>query len=81
MRTTLTIDPDVAALLKRVLKETETSLKQAVNEALRRGLRDFQKSDRPGRRFKVKPFKGTRLLIDVTSTSRALAQAEGEWYK
>lgn len=39
MRTTLTLDDDVAALLARVRKARKTSLKQIVNEALRSGLR------------------------------------------
>lgn len=38
MRTTLTIDPDVAARLAEVQRETGLSFKEAVNQALRRGL-------------------------------------------
>lgn len=38
MRTTLTLDPDVAAKLKERMAETSSSLKEVVNEALRRGL-------------------------------------------
>jgi hypothetical protein len=37
MRTTLTLDEDVAALLERVRSQRSLGLKQAVNEALRRG--------------------------------------------
>lgn len=40
MRTTLTLDPDVAALLKKAVARGEVSFKQAVNDALRRGLSD-----------------------------------------
>ena len=36
MRTTLTLDPDVAALLKKTVARGHVSFKQAVNEALRR---------------------------------------------
>ena len=39
MRTTLTLDPDVTALAKRVQRERGQSFKAVVNEALRRGLR------------------------------------------
>ncbi len=39
MRTTLTIDPDIAAELARLRKARGVSLKAVVNEALRRGLR------------------------------------------
>ena len=37
MRTTLTLDEDVAAILERLRKSRDTSLKDLVNEALRRG--------------------------------------------
>ena len=48
MRTTLTLDPDVARRLKARMAEKKVSLKQAVNEALRAGLA------RVGRERKVK---------------------------
>ncbi|HEY5892653.1 MAG TPA: CopG family transcriptional regulator [Chthoniobacterales bacterium] len=38
MRTTLTLDPDVACALERMRAQRGLSLKQAVNEALRKGL-------------------------------------------
>jgi hypothetical protein len=39
MRTTLTIEPDVADLLKEAIEREHSTLKDVVNEALRRGLR------------------------------------------
>lgn len=38
MRTTLTLDADVAALIRRVMKEKGLTLKEAVNSAIRAGL-------------------------------------------
>lgn len=38
MRTTLTLDPDVEALLQRAMKERGISFRQAVNSAVRTGL-------------------------------------------
>lgn len=38
MRTTLTLDDDVAVLLERVRRVRKQGLEEAVNEALRRGL-------------------------------------------
>jgi hypothetical protein len=38
MRTTLTLDPDVAALLEQEVHRQRKPLKQVVNEALRRSL-------------------------------------------
>ena len=39
MRTTLTLDPDVAALAERMRRVRGQSFKATVNEALRHGLR------------------------------------------
>ena len=38
MRTTLTLDPDVASLLRARMAERKSNMKQVVNDALRRGL-------------------------------------------
>ena len=38
MRTTVTLDPDVERLIKDAMRESGLSFKQALNEALRRGL-------------------------------------------
>lgn len=38
MRTTITLEPDVAARLKAITRERGISFKEAVNSALRRGL-------------------------------------------
>ena len=39
MRTTITLDPDVEQLLKNVLRDRDVTFKEAVNEALRAGLK------------------------------------------
>ena len=41
MRTTLTLDPDVAALLERVRAARDGTLKDVVNEGMRRGLKQM----------------------------------------
>ena len=73
MRTTLTLDPDVAALLKKAVAKGEVSFKQAVNEALRRGLAETP-ADKPKRRFvqRVGPPSGG-YLVDITNNG-ALAE-------
>jgi len=53
MRTTLALDPDVAAKLKERMAETSSSLKEVVNEALRRGLTVARPPQLPA--FRVKP--------------------------
>jgi hypothetical protein len=39
MRATVTLDPDVQALLKRAMREQDRSFKQTLNDAVRAGLR------------------------------------------
>ncbi len=57
MRTTLTIDNDIAEYLKGQSRLHEKSFKQVVNETLRRGM-SSSVNDRPRKPFKVKPFPG-----------------------
>ena len=51
MRTTLTIEPDVAQKIRQRMAEKKISLKRVVNDALRDGLAKSNKKE------KVKPFK------------------------
>lgn len=46
MRTTVTLDPDVEALLNKVMRERGLSFKQALNQAIRRGLAPRQTTSR-----------------------------------
>ena len=55
MRTTLTLDDDVAKLLSKEVRRSGESFKQAVNRYLRLGLASAkQPAQKP---FKVKPLK------------------------
>jgi predicted aldo/keto reductase-like oxidoreductase len=56
MRTTLTIDNDIADSLKEQARLQGRPFKQVVNDALRRGLSQAAKEDLPV--FRVKPFPG-----------------------
>lgn len=53
MRTTLTLDDDVAAKLKDICRRTGESFKAAVNRALRDAL-SIRKSQRPAEPFRVR---------------------------
>jgi hypothetical protein len=82
MRTTLTLDDDVAALLRHLQQRRKSSLKEVVNEALRCGLRELDQPPRPRKRVRFKTFDVGRCLIDnVDCVSEALAVAEGEDFK
>jgi hypothetical protein len=63
MRTTLTLDPDVAQKLKRRMADQKLTLKDAVNRALRAGLAVEER--KPKAPFKVKAHAfGFRAGID-----------------
>jgi len=55
MRTTLTLDDDVAAMLLRVQKTTDATLKDVVNEALRCGLERMSQPAAAKPRFETRP--------------------------
>jgi hypothetical protein len=54
MRTTLTIEPDVAQQIRQRMAEKNLSLKRVVNDALRAGLSKTAKKERTVR-LVVKP--------------------------
>lgn len=47
MRTTITLDPDVEVMVKRAMKESDSSFKDAINNALRRGLSEERRAKVP----------------------------------
>lgn len=82
MRTTLTLDDDVAATLERLRRTREASLKELINEALRRGLQEM--SARPKRRgtFRTTAVSlGQPRIASLDNVADALAVAEGEAFR
>lgn len=69
MRTTVTLDPDVDALLKQAMRERGLPFKQALNEAVRAGLAGAEKHAEP---FRQRSFQLGRARADLT---KALALA------
>lgn len=49
MRTTVTLDEDVAAKLKRLARESDISFKEALNSSVRRGIERGEPTSRPYR--------------------------------
>jgi len=82
MRTTLTIDDDVAAQLEGLRRKRDASLKDIINEALRRGLRDMAAPAKPRKPFRTKSVDaGEMLLPDIDNVAEVLALVEGDAYK
>jgi hypothetical protein len=82
MRTTLTLDDDVAAMIERLRKCSGGRAKQIVNEALRRGLVQMA-SPKPARRSYRTPSTslGRCLLGSLDDIAEVLAVAEGESFR
>ena len=79
MRTTLTIDDDVAAALENVRRKRDVSLKDIINEALRLGLRDMTARQKPHNVFRTKSVDLGRLRVaSIDNIAETLAIAESE---
>jgi hypothetical protein len=82
MRTTLTLDDDVAAKIERLRKTRNASLKDLVNEALREGLKHLVAPPRRRVPFRTEAVDLGRCLIgNVDNVAEALAVAEGESFR
>jgi len=82
MRTTLTLDDDVAAILKRLTKNRRTRIKDVVNEALRRGLASTAAPPTARESFRTTGVALGRCRTgSVDNVADALAAAEGESFR
>jgi hypothetical protein len=79
MRTTLTLDEDVAAAIKLRRQKLRHSLKQEVNDLLRAGLTHVEQEQPETPRFRVEPLPVGKLLIPIDDVQAALDMAEGPW--
>ena len=83
MRTTVTLDDDLAIRLERRRAEHGQTFKEALNEAVRLGLaaqQDVGLAASPPAVTRPLPL-GRRLIGDLDSVADALALAEGEAYR
>jgi hypothetical protein len=82
MRTTLSLDDDVSALLERLRRDRRVSFKHLVNDALRRGLNDMARRRRPRPTIKTRAVELGRLRLgSIDNIAEALALAEGDSFK
>jgi hypothetical protein len=82
MRTTITLDDDVAAAVRRLERTQRKSFKEIVNAALREGLTRLEQGpERPHARFVTTPLSVGKLRLgSIDDVSEVLAVAEGESY-
>jgi len=77
MRTTVTLDPDVAAKLKAEMRSKDISFKEALNSSIRRGL-DSGKSTRP-KPYKVRTAKmGVRPGVNLDKALQLAGELEDQ---
>jgi hypothetical protein len=81
MRTTLTLDYDVAILLKRLSQERQVSFKTLLNEVLRVGLRQLE-APLPPPVFHTQPVSLGRCLVgNLDDIAEVLALVEGDAFR
>jgi hypothetical protein len=79
MRTTVTLDPDVAASLKDLAHERRLSFKTALNTVLRQGLASPATGTRRARKFVVEPHDGEfRPGLDLGRLNQLADQLDTE---
>jgi hypothetical protein len=82
MRTTLTLDDDVAAALEQLRRARGARFKALVNEVLREGLKHLR--ERPKRRPPLRTESvdlGRSRVASVDNVAEVLALAEGDAFR
>ena len=80
MRTTLTLDDDIADFLKEQARLLERPFKQVVNDTLRRGMSPGTR-EAPARPYRVKPISsGFALGVDEMRLKDLLEEEDIENY-
>ena len=74
MRTTVTIDPDVQALLRKAMRERGEPFKQVLNAAIRDGLRGGER--KPAKPFRQRTFDLGKPLVDLTKALSLAAELD-----
>lgn len=82
MRTTLTLDPDVATRAKAEAADHQIAFKTLVNEALRLGLEAYAQQAKAAKPYRTRPVAmGLKAGFSYDNIGELLAQCEGEDYR
>lgn len=76
MRTTLTLDPDVAAMLKKEMRQQKATLKETINKALRAGLQAPPNGGAPPQPYRMGTLNTGKPLMNLDRTSEVLAMLD-----
>ncbi len=78
MRTTVTLDTDVQALLKKAMRKRDASFKQTLNDAVRKGLgRPAARTTRPDE-FDFPTYHMGKPLVDLTKANALAGELEDQ---
>jgi hypothetical protein len=83
MRTTVTLDDDVAHALEQIQADEHTTFRKALNDAIREGLAARQRRAQSGQ-AEVKTTRARSLgprLASFDNTSELIALIEGDTYR
>jgi hypothetical protein len=75
MRTTVTLDADVEALLRKEMRRRGEPFKQVLNNAIRAGLRGANRGDEP---FEPITFDMGKPRVDLTKATALAAELEDD---
>lgn len=82
MRTTITLDPDVAAKLKAATRRTGRPFKEVVNDTLRRGLAvAAPKASHPPFRIEARDLGASRPGLQMDDVGGLLEAVEGPGHR
>ncbi len=73
MRTTVTLDPDTEALVRKVMRERGLSFKDAINDAIRAGLAGRRRT-----KFTTRTFDLGEPRVPLTKALSLAAEMEDE---
>lgn len=73
MRTTITLDPDVALLVEQAMKERNAKFKDVVNELIRRGAGAVPAAETP-----LPTLSLGQPLVDLTFANSVIEQMEDD---
>ena len=80
MRTTLTLDDDNAIRLERLRKQRDSSLKEVVNEVIRRGL-DAAEPPKKREPFRTVSYDPGKPFVPLNSVGDILEMLDEEDFK
>lgn len=83
MRTTLTLDDDVAAALERLRKKRDVSYRQVVNDVMRTGLHQQANQAREPEAPYIQATSdlGKLLVPNLDNIWEVIEQIEGPWHR